>query len=145
MRDGSASLFGLSAQSIARRIRAAAAAAGLGSGFSGHSGRVGMAHGRGRRADARDHGTGALEDGKNGRGLYARRRRDPRRSGWRDGLDRFRTTRSASQAKSGDLLNAKRSGPEPEGQQHGSGQPSGRLSSRRDSSSREMTIAKRHR
>jgi len=37
------SVFGLSAPSIARRIRAAAAAAGLGSGFSGHSGRVGMA------------------------------------------------------------------------------------------------------
>ena len=41
--DGKASLFGLSAPSISRRIRAAAAAAGLGSGFSGHSGRVGMA------------------------------------------------------------------------------------------------------
>ena len=41
--DGSASIFGLSASSIARRIRAAAAAAGLGSGFSGHSARVGMA------------------------------------------------------------------------------------------------------
>ena len=41
--DGSASLFGLSAPSISRRIRAAAAAAGLGSGFSGHSGQVGMA------------------------------------------------------------------------------------------------------
>ena len=41
--DGSASLFGLSAPSISRQIHAAAAAAGLGSGFSGHSGRVGMA------------------------------------------------------------------------------------------------------
>ena len=41
--DGAASLFGLSAPSISRRIHAAAAAAGLGSGFSGHSGRVGMA------------------------------------------------------------------------------------------------------
>ena len=40
---GSASVFGLSAPSIARRIHAAAALAGLGSGFSGHSGRVGMA------------------------------------------------------------------------------------------------------
>ena len=36
-------VFGLSAPSIARHIRAAAATAGLGSGFSGHSGRVGMA------------------------------------------------------------------------------------------------------
>ena len=41
--DSSDSVFGLSAPSIARRIRAAAATAGLGSGFSGHSGRVGMA------------------------------------------------------------------------------------------------------
>ena len=40
---GSTAVFGLSAPSIARRIRAAAAVAGLGSGFSGHSGRVGMA------------------------------------------------------------------------------------------------------
>ena len=36
-------MFGLSAPSISRRIRAAAAVAGLGQGFSGHSGRVGMA------------------------------------------------------------------------------------------------------
>ena len=40
---GAAALFGLSAPSISRRIRAAAAVAGLGQGFSGHSGRVGMA------------------------------------------------------------------------------------------------------
>ena len=40
---GEASVFGLSAASISRRIRAAAAVAGLGQGFSGHSGRVGMA------------------------------------------------------------------------------------------------------
>ena len=37
------SIFGLSAPSIARRIRSAAEVAGLGPGFSGHSGRVGMA------------------------------------------------------------------------------------------------------
>ena len=36
-------MFGLPAASILRRIRAAAAVAGLGLGFSGHSGRVGMA------------------------------------------------------------------------------------------------------
>ena len=36
-------VFGLSDQQISRRIRAAALAAGLGEGFSGHSGRVGMA------------------------------------------------------------------------------------------------------
>ena len=41
--NGAASVFGLSAASISRRIRAAAAVAGLGLGFSGHSGRVGMA------------------------------------------------------------------------------------------------------
>ena len=71
--DGSASLFGLSAPSIARRIRAAAAAAGPGSGFSGHSGRVGMARRMAAAGapNARDHGTGALEDGEDGRGLYA--------------------------------------------------------------------------
>ena len=40
---GAAALFGLSAPSISRRIRAVAAVAGLGQGFSGHSGRVGMA------------------------------------------------------------------------------------------------------
>ena len=40
---GSSSIFGLSASTIARRIKAAAAAAALGTGFSGHSGRVGMA------------------------------------------------------------------------------------------------------
>ena len=38
-----ASVFGLSARQIARRVEAAAIAAGLGSGFSGHSGRVGLA------------------------------------------------------------------------------------------------------
>jgi len=37
------SLFGLSDDQIARRVTAAAAAAGLGKGFTGHSARVGMA------------------------------------------------------------------------------------------------------
>ena len=36
-------VFGLSASQIHRRLKAAAQAAGLGDGFSGHSGRVGMA------------------------------------------------------------------------------------------------------
>ena len=36
-------VFGLSARQIARRVEAAAIAAGLGRGFSGHSGRVGLA------------------------------------------------------------------------------------------------------
>ena len=46
MRDGAGDedpVFGLSEQQINRRIKAAAQAAGLGDGFSGHSGRVGMA------------------------------------------------------------------------------------------------------
>ena len=38
-----AAVFGLSASQIGRRIDAAAKAAGLGEGFTGHSGRVGMA------------------------------------------------------------------------------------------------------
>ena len=68
--DGSAALFGLSAPWISRRIRAASAAAGLGSGFSGHSGRGhGAAHDRGRRADALDHGAGPLGNGEDGGGL----------------------------------------------------------------------------
>ncbi|MCY4431903.1 MAG: tyrosine-type recombinase/integrase [Rhodospirillales bacterium] len=41
--DGTDRVFGLSGRQIARRIAAAAKAAGLGDGFSGHSGRVGMA------------------------------------------------------------------------------------------------------
>ncbi len=41
--DPEALVFGLSISQMERRIRAAALAAGLGDGFSGHSGRVGMA------------------------------------------------------------------------------------------------------
>ena len=41
--DGAAPVFGLSARQLPRRIQAMARAAGLGEGFSGHSGRVGMA------------------------------------------------------------------------------------------------------
>ena len=37
------SVFGLSGRQVGRRVAAAAAAAGLGGGFSGHSGRVGLA------------------------------------------------------------------------------------------------------
>ena len=40
---GADSIFGITAATIARRVKAAAHAAGLGSRFSGHSGRVGMA------------------------------------------------------------------------------------------------------
>ena len=41
--DPAAPVFGLSAGQIGRRVKAAAEAAGLGEGFTGHSGRVGMA------------------------------------------------------------------------------------------------------
>ena len=41
--DPAAPVFGLTGETLANRIRAAARAAGLGEDFSGHSGRVGMA------------------------------------------------------------------------------------------------------
>ena len=41
--DPAAPVFGLSASQIGRRVSAAAKAAGLGDGLTGHSGRVGMA------------------------------------------------------------------------------------------------------
>jgi len=46
MRNGAgddSSVFGMSESTIARRVKSAAAAAGLGVNFSGHSGRVGLA------------------------------------------------------------------------------------------------------
>ena len=41
--DANAPVFGLGVSQLNRRILAAAQAAGLGKGFTGHSGRVGMA------------------------------------------------------------------------------------------------------
>ena len=41
--DPAAPVFGLTGETLANRVRAAARAAGLGDGFSGHSGRIGMA------------------------------------------------------------------------------------------------------
>ena len=41
--DSAAPVFGLTGEALANRVRAAARAAGLGDGFSGHSGRIGMA------------------------------------------------------------------------------------------------------
>ena len=41
--DPAALVFGLTGEALANRVRAAARAAGLGNGFSGHSGRIGMA------------------------------------------------------------------------------------------------------
>ena len=52
--DGADAVFGLSVASISRRVKAAARAAGLGAGYSGHSGRVGMAR-RMARAGAPTH------------------------------------------------------------------------------------------
>ena len=51
---GSDLVFGLSVASISRRVKAAARVAGLGAGYSGHSGRVGMAR-RMARAGAPTH------------------------------------------------------------------------------------------
>ena len=41
--DLAAPVFGLTGEALANRVRAAAKAAGLGDGFTGHSGRIGMA------------------------------------------------------------------------------------------------------
>ena len=41
--DPAAPVFGLTGEALANRVRAAARAAGLGDGFTGHSGRIGMA------------------------------------------------------------------------------------------------------
>ena len=41
--DSATKVFGLTGEALANRVRAAAQAAGLGDGFSGHSGRIGMA------------------------------------------------------------------------------------------------------
>ncbi len=67
--DPSALVFGLTGEALANRVRAAARAAGLGDGFTGHSGRIGMA----RRmvvpgpVEARGHG-GPLHPGRGSRG-----------------------------------------------------------------------------
>ena len=41
--DPAAPVFGLTDEALANRVHAAARAAGLGDGFTGHSGRIGMA------------------------------------------------------------------------------------------------------
>ena len=51
--NASPSVFGMTAKMINRRVKTAAKAAGLGQGFSGHSGRVGLAR-RMARAGAPD-------------------------------------------------------------------------------------------
>ena len=60
--DAGPSVFGMTAKTNNRRVKAAAQAAGLGEGFSGHSGRVGLARrmDRGRRSGLGDHEAGAL-------------------------------------------------------------------------------------
>ena len=78
MRHGApdaAAVFGMRADTLARRVKAAARAAGLGSEFSGHSGRVGCA----RRMTAAGAPTGSgpatgpLEVASDGEPLHARR------------------------------------------------------------------------
>ena len=69
-------VFGLSESQIARRVKVIAKAAGLPDWefFSGHSGRVGTAHGPERRAHPRDRAPGSLEAGRrHGRPLHPRR------------------------------------------------------------------------
>ena len=58
------SVFDMSESTIGRRVKAAAAAAGLGEQFSGHSGRVGLGatHDRGRRTRPGRHGAGEMEE-----------------------------------------------------------------------------------
>ena len=69
--DGSEPVFGLSVASISRRVKAAARAAGLGAGYSGHSGRVGMAR-RMARTGAPTHEIMAQR--RHGRRLHPRRK-----------------------------------------------------------------------
>lgn len=56
-------VFGLSGRQIGRRVEAAACAAGLGSGFSGHSGRVGLAAELSRLAATHDIAEAPAADG----------------------------------------------------------------------------------
>ena len=68
-------VFGLSPAQINRRLREAAKAAGLGAGFSGHSGRVGMARrmtGNGA-PNGSDHESGTLEKPPHGGQVHAGR------------------------------------------------------------------------
>ena len=72
--DPAVPVFGLTGETLANRVRAAARAAGLGDGFTGHSGRIGMAR-RGRptrrcndRADGSTGHGGPLHKGRGGRG-----------------------------------------------------------------------------
>ena len=73
--DSAAPVFGLTGEALANRVRAAARAAGLGDGFSGHSGRIGMARrmGGGRGAQRRGAAPRAVEARRHGRPLHPRR------------------------------------------------------------------------
>ena len=75
--DPAAPIFGLTGETLANRIRAAARAVGLGDGFSGHSGRIGMAAADGGRRSA-DYGgpaPRAMEARRHGRPLHSGRGR----------------------------------------------------------------------
>ena len=72
------SLFGLSDDQIGRRVTAAAAAAGLGEGFTGHSARVGMAQDLARCWD----GIAGIDDGGEVAVTDDARQIHPCRTGW---------------------------------------------------------------
>ena len=57
-------LFGISPRQIGRRVQAAAQAAGLGEGFTGHSGRVGMAQDMGKSGLRSHHFSGRFAERK---------------------------------------------------------------------------------
>ena len=75
------SMFGLSDDQIARRVTAAASAAGLGEGFTGHSGRVGMAQDLARAGNR----TAGIDDGGKMAVADDARQIHPGRAGWARG------------------------------------------------------------
>ena len=92
--DAAVPVFGLTGEALANRVRAAARAAGLGDGFTGHSGRIGMAR---RMVAARSTQRGGATPGP----VEARRYGcplHPRRVG-RGGPEVARLTKQSSGAK----------------------------------------------
>ena len=79
--DLQAPVFNLSPQQIGRRVTAAAKAAGLGEGFTGHSGRVGMAQdlASNRHGAAVTHDRGKVEELQDAGQVYRTAGRRPRR------------------------------------------------------------------
>ena len=77
--DLASPVFGLTGETLANRVRAAARAAGLGDGFSGHSGRIGLADGGGGGAQRRSATPGPLEARRHGGPLQPGARRPGKR------------------------------------------------------------------